>query len=372
MNDAGFRQLRANIRQHGYYERPTARMLLDLSIHILVAATGLGVYLLASGWIVRICGLIVYTAGSIGIGTNTHTSSHHATSKKRWLNELLTYAGYPLYFGLSATYWRHKHLLVHHSAPNVMGVDGDADLSPWFATTMDEVRQSSGIRRFYYRHLQRFVFPAAISMTLFSQQIAGCVFLARSIRSRERQATHLFDFAALLAHVVLTVGLPMFFFEPSRVLAFYFVRNVLLAYAMFAVFAPAHFLSEAARLDKDVAPSGDLLAVTAATLNFQIGRLGKLMCAGLEYQIEHHLLPDISYVHYPAVSVLVEEFCRSRALPYRRYPLRVALWRSLSAVRNPCEVVHDASVLVRNNPLIPARAGQNIGSEKLDISHLRK
>ena len=345
MRDSSVRELRADLQKRGCYEKHTARILFDLSISALMAAGGLVVYLAASGSVARTCGLIVWTAGSIGIGTNTQNSSHYATAKKRWVNELLTYIGYPVYFGLSATYWWHKHVLVHHSAPNVIGVDGDADLSPWFATTTDEVRLSSGMRRFFYVHLQRFVFPVAISLTLFSQQIAGYIHLARSLRSKKRQLAHSVDLAALLAHVVLTLGIPMFFFSPSNVIAFYVLRNVLMSYAMFSVFAPAHFLSEASRLDKNVAQFDYLLTVTATTLNFRMGRLGRLLCSGLEYQIEHHLLPDISYVHYPAISNLVEQFCKSHAFPYRRYRWEFALWRSLSAVSNPCEIVRDASVL---------------------------
>src|SRR2546422_1341939 len=104
MRDSSVRELRADLQKRGCYEKHTARILFDLSISALMAAGGLVVYLAASGSVARTCGLIVWTAGSIGIGTNTHNSSHYATAKKRWVNELLTYIGYPVYFGLSATY----------------------------------------------------------------------------------------------------------------------------------------------------------------------------------------------------------------------------------------------------------------------------
>jgi len=153
-------------------------MVVELATNFVISGFGLLVCLTAVDWLARSCGLLVWAAGSIGIGTNTHTSSHNATSNKRWVNELLTYLGYPVYFGLSATYWRHKHVVMHHSAPNVMGIDADADLSPWFATTADEIAHSSGMRRFYYERVQVLVFPIAIALTLFSHQIAVCVYVA--------------------------------------------------------------------------------------------------------------------------------------------------------------------------------------------------
>ena len=188
-----FRQLRSELRRQGYYNRPTTKMLAELGINTLLAAVGLVVLIAAERWPVRVCGLILWTTGSIGIGTNTHTSSHDATSGKRWVNQLLTYLGYPLYFGLSATYWWHKHVLVHHSAPNVIGIDGDADLSPWFATTLDEVERASDARRFYYQHIQQIVFPLAISLTLISQQVAGFIYVARSLRRDSRTIHHYID-----------------------------------------------------------------------------------------------------------------------------------------------------------------------------------
>jgi linoleoyl-CoA desaturase len=40
---------------------------------------------------------------------------------------------------------------------------------------------------------------------------------------------------------------------------------------------------------------------------------------GLNYQIEHHLFPRVSHVHYPAISRIVMEKCREFNLPYNRY-----------------------------------------------------
>jgi linoleoyl-CoA desaturase len=41
---------------------------------------------------------------------------------------------------------------------------------------------------------------------------------------------------------------------------------------------------------------------------------------GLNYQIEHHLFPRISHVHYPRISRFVERACRRYDLPYNEHP----------------------------------------------------
>jgi linoleoyl-CoA desaturase len=40
---------------------------------------------------------------------------------------------------------------------------------------------------------------------------------------------------------------------------------------------------------------------------------------GLNFQVEHHLFPRVSHIHYPRISRIVEETCRKYNLPYNVY-----------------------------------------------------
>ena len=40
------------------------------------------------------------------------------------------------------------------------------------------------------------------------------------------------------------------------------------------------------------------------------------LLGGLNFQIEHHLFPRISHVHYPAIAGLVEQTCREFGIRY--------------------------------------------------------
>ena len=40
------------------------------------------------------------------------------------------------------------------------------------------------------------------------------------------------------------------------------------------------------------------------------------MFGGINYQIEHHLFPNMSSVHYPTIAPVVREFCRENNIPY--------------------------------------------------------
>jgi linoleoyl-CoA desaturase len=46
----------------------------------------------------------------------------------------------------------------------------------------------------------------------------------------------------------------------------------------------------------------------------------------LNFQVEHHLFPRISHIHYPALSKIVQDHCRRFQLPYHSFPtLRQAI-----------------------------------------------
>lgn len=49
------------------------------------------------------------------------------------------------------------------------------------------------------------------------------------------------------------------------------------------------------------------------------GVVGNFMTGGLNLQVEHHLFPAISFMHYPAIAKVVEEECEARGINYASY-----------------------------------------------------
>ena len=338
---AAVTELRREFGRRGWNKKATSRIVFELSIHVAIALTGIAIFMVFHNPAVRVLGLLISTFGCMGVGTNTHTSTHYATSDKRWVNQALSYFGYPVFLGLSATYWWHKHVVLHHPSPNVVGVDTDADLLPWFAITADEVRASSGLRRFYYEHLQFWIFPFALALNCFNIQKSGWAHVIGMLcNSKQRKRAHWFDLGALVLHYVAWIGVPLFFCPLPVVAAFYLARNILLGYAMYAVLAPGHFPAEAQRTTDDARRDGDFFAVqTAGTVSFRTGSLGGFLCSGLEYQVEHHLFPNISHIHYPQISLAVQRLCAEHGLPYHSYSWATALWKSWAVLRLPPQVV---------------------------------
>jgi linoleoyl-CoA desaturase len=334
-------ELRREFARRGWDKKATKRIVIELSIHVGLALAGLAIFFTCHNPALRILGILISSFGCMGVGTNTHTSTHYGTSDKRWLNEALSYFGYPMFLGLSATYWWHKHVVVHHPSPNVVGVDSDADLLPWFAVTADEVHASSGLRRFYYEHLQFWLFPFALALNCFNIQRSGWAYVVGMLRdSKRRKSAHWIDLGALVLHYVAWIGVPLLFWPLPAVAVFYCMRTMVLGYAMYAVLAPGHFPAEAQRTTDEVRRATDFFAMqTAGTVSFRTGLLGGFLCSGLEYQVEHHLFPNISHVHYPQISLAVQKLCAENGLPYHSYSWATALWKSWAVLRIPQQVI---------------------------------
>jgi fatty acid desaturase len=334
--------LQAEFRRRGWDRPATGTLVAQFIVVLAMMFGGLAFFVFAMDYAIRALGLIVSTMGLLGVSTQAHTASHGAFSDSNRLNRFLTYLGYPVILGLSAAYWRNKHIATHHKAPNVEGFDDDIHLLPLFALTHEQVERGGRLARFYYRYIQWLVVVPAISLNALNMLRHGWQYLLKNLVSdRGRNPSHWLDLGALVLHVVLWIGLPMLFFPPAAVLGTYFLRMVLAGYAIFAAFAPAHIPVEAAIADISQRKVNFVLRQTATSLNFRTGPLGRLLCAGVDYQIEHHLFCKYSHVYYPAMSRLVREYCERHGYPYRTLGWGEGIVKSVLAFARPRPLTYE-------------------------------
>lgn len=345
MLSAEFRALRKQL-QAQYGAPATARQLLELAAHLTMSFGGAALYfaVIKNYPLVAGAGVLLSALGCLGISTSSHTASHDAIFRSRAANRALVYFGFPFLLMVSATYWYHKHLVVHHPAPNVIGLDDDIDLAPMFAFSADDYAQSRGLRRRWY-DLQWLTFPIALALNGINVQRQGLLFLWRKLRSRRRKARHLVDLAALLGHVLVFYAAPLLFLPAGELLQFHALRMVLLGYATFAALGAAHFPAEAVAVDRRLARADHVLLQTATTVNFTAGPFGRLLCSGVDHQIEHHLFPELGHTHYRELAPRLRAFCREHGYPYRTLRWSEAVWKSLRAMARPRPVLRDLEEL---------------------------
>ncbi len=344
-----FRALRKELQ--ALYRQPDAtRQLIELAAHVAMMLAGGALFFVCDApdswdsWLLRFAGVLLSALGCLGISTSSHTASHDALLRSRRGNRVLVQLGFPFLLMVSSTYWYHKHLVVHHPAPNVIGIDEDVNLGPLFAFSHDdrprEGQRGGWLRRWLLRW-QGLLFPIALAFNAFNVQRQGVVFLARKLWSRRRKARHWRDLGLMLLHIAVFYAAPMAAFGATEVLGFHLLRSVLLGYLIFGALGAAHFPAEAAAVDPSQLRGDHVLLQTATTVNFKAGPFGRLLCAGVDYQIEHHLFPGLGHTHYRRMAPQVEAFCRTHGYPYRVMSWRAAVWKSLRAMATPRPVVRE-------------------------------
>jgi fatty acid desaturase len=334
------RTLRREFVARGWTRLPTARAIAELAANVLMTLGGIAIIVFCDHWALKALGLLIVTCGSMGVGANTHTSSHDATSKRKWVNEALTYFGFPFFLGLPATYWWWDHVSVHHVSHNVLSIDDDFDLRPFFAITQPHVDQSRGFAKFYYSHLQIWFLPFALFFFSFMFQFVAWKYLLHcTLDPKQRTRRQILDLTSLILHYGVWLALPCIWLPFWSVLLFYVLRAGLMGYAQFIVLGPGHFPLEAELLETRPPAKDYMRFQTDTCVNFHTGPFGRLICAGLEYHIEHHLFPEISHVYYPKVAKVLRKFCQDNGYQYQTFSWPRAVWKCVEIFVTPKPLV---------------------------------
>jgi len=126
-------------------------------------------------------------------------------------------------------------------------------------------------------------------------------------------------------YVGIWIVIPMVFLDIAwwKILLGFFLMHYTAGLILSVVFQLAHVMEEA----EMPRPSEDgLLKNTWAihqlktTINFSTkNKIVNWFTGGLNHQVEHHIFPNISHIHYTKISKIVKETAKEFNLPYHEY-----------------------------------------------------
>ncbi len=266
-----------------------------------------------------------------GIGLNIqHDGGHRAYSNHAWVNRLMAMTLELL--GGSSYLWRWKHGVFHHTYVNVTGHDTDIDLGPLARLAPHQERLP--FHRWQHVYLWPLYGLLAIKWQCvddFRKFLRGRINEHRVPRPKGREL--MIFVAGKAVFFALAFGIPLQFHALAVVLGFYAVSGIVTGFLLSVVFQVAHCVEEA-EFPVPRASTGRIdhaWAVHQAetTVNFcRHSRIVSWLVGGLNFQIEHHLFPRISHVHYPAISRLVEQTCREFGI---RYTVHRSFWAGIGS-----------------------------------------
>jgi linoleoyl-CoA desaturase len=136
---------------------------------------------------------------------------------------------------------------------------------------------------------------------------------------------HLIFWAGKLFFIGFYIVLPLMLIGWKGWLAGFFISQFTLGLTLAFVFQLAHVVEhaefESAGFDPKKIENEWAIHQVKTTANFASkNKIVTWFVGGLNYQIEHHLFPRISHIHYPAISKIVRETCEKFELHYIYFP----------------------------------------------------
>ncbi len=259
-------------------------------------------------------------AAEIGFNIQ-HDGGHQAYSNLPWINKLMAMTLELI--GGSSYLWRWKHVVLHHTYVNITGHDTDIDLGLLGRLTPHQER------RRYHRWQHLYLWPLygllAIKWQLvddFRKLISGRI--SHQPCPRPTGWELVIFVAGKVIFFSVAFGIPLLFHSVGVVLSYYAVAGLVAGMALSVVFQVAHCVEEA-EFPLPPTMTGHIdqawaIHQAGTTVDFaRRSRVVAWLVGGLNFQIEHHLFPRISHVHYPAISKLVEQTCRDFGIRYTEF-----------------------------------------------------
>jgi linoleoyl-CoA desaturase len=275
---------------------------------------------------------VILGIATAGIGFNVmHDGSHGSFSTSRGLNKAAAFTLSLL--GGSHFMWNLKHNTVHHTFTNVDGVDDDIDLRPFLR--MCSTQKHLGIHRF-----QHLYFGVLYGTTQFfwmfwldfKKYFRGRIGNIPLTKDNMKPLDHAIFWAGKFLCYFLFIGLPIITVGLVPALIGYGVFVAVTGFIISLVFQLAHAVEHADfPIPNDVGQFENEWAIhqVQSTANFATSnRIVTWFCGGLNFQIEHHLFPKVSHVHYPQISRIVRETCLEHNLHYIEFPHMTAAVQS--------------------------------------------
>ena len=263
--------------------------------------------------------------GMAGIGMNVmHDGNHGSYSNKKWLNKFM---GGTIYVLAGNVYnWQVQHNVLHHTYTNIHGHDEDLDAGRI-------IRFSKHAKWSRFHKFQHYYSIFLYGLLTFNWAITTDFRQSRKYLSRKLAYGKLPSPFKQWSTIAITkaIYLGIWIFVPVfigdivwwKVLIGFFVMHYTAGLILSVVFQLAHVVKEAEMPLPD--ETGNMKNTWAihqlfTTVNFSTNnKIVNWFTGGLNHQVEHHIFPNISHIHYSKISKIVRETTKEFNLPYYEY-----------------------------------------------------
>lgn len=311
-----------NLSKTGNRKIYTKAIILMLSLGVIYTVL---VFFTPPVWIsILLCVLLGVSFAVIGFNI-MHDAAHGSFTKSQKANNVISHVLNLL--GANVFLWKEKHNIIHHTFTNIHGKDDDIALEPFIRVHQDQEA------RFYHR-FQHYYFVLLYGLNYllwvfvsdfqkyFSGKISGTAFKKPDLKE------HFIFWGSKLFYLGVFFVIPMIMVGVVPALIGYLIAAFACGLFMAIVFQLAH-LTELTQTPDVQSGEGDSKSTADSwpvhqvltTADFAVkSRVVNWLTGGLNFQVVHHLFPQVSHIHYPQLQKIVKQTCAEYDLGYNEFP----------------------------------------------------
>mmetsp|Transcript_53394 Transcript_53394/g.134092 ORF Transcript_53394/g.134092 Transcript_53394/m.134092 type:complete len:454 (+) Transcript_53394:76-1437(+) len=295
-----------------------------------------------------------FWSAEIGLSIQ-HDGSHGAYSNSPLLNRVAAW-GMDL-IGASTFAWEYQHIVGHHAYTNLVSDCAESDSDVLAGVPFMRMHDSQQ-KRWHHRY-QHIFGPALFSLLTINKVFVSDIQSALTgecagfqMDGRYGKTSNKYRFWLMkLITIVQMVVIPVYLHGVGRGLLHFLLAHMVCGEFLATVFVVTHISSDVVTLNaskgsnpiskvcapqetsgNDLVTKRDWAALQVATsVNWALdSKFWTFFSGGLNHQIEHHLFPGITHVHYSALAPIVRRTCEEFNVPYVAHPDLPSAYGSLT------------------------------------------
>ncbi len=269
---------------------------------------------------------ILIGVGKAGVGMGVmHDANHRSYSKNQKVNKWMSKTMFLV--GGFPPNWQYQHNTMHHGFTNIDGHDEDIDPGPVMRLSPHKPR----LKLHKFQHIYAWFLYGLMTLSWIVAKDFGQLNRYRkegANLSSKKSYSKLFLELSIAKAVYFSffIVLPILIlpFAWYWTLIFFFLMHFVTGFILTTVFQTAHVVPMAEfplPVENGSMENNWAIHQLKTTSDFAPGnKLITWLVGGLNYQVEHHLFPNISHVHYPKISKFVKETAKKYKVPYNVQP----------------------------------------------------
>jgi len=303
--------LARQVRAAGLLDRRPGSYAIRVGLTLAgYAATWVAVAAIGDSWFQLVTAVALAVAFT-QVGFLGHDGGHQQVFSTRRANDLFGQLLGNLLIGLSYGWWVDKHNR-HHANPNKEDHDPDIGDGVLAFTTGQAATRTGRLGRAVTRR-QAWLFFPLLTLEGINLHVASLLSLRPGARRSTRGGSRAAELVLLTTHLTCYLTGLALVMSPVKALVFVVIHQGAWGLYMGCSFAPNHKGMPVIGADEQV----DFLRRQVLTSrNVRGGVLTDLLLGGLNYQIEHHLFPNMPRASLRQAQMLVRRYCTELGIAY--------------------------------------------------------